>query len=466
MLVSRLLNTDILSRFELMSVLRGLRPNWATCSTDGLQGLWDPPKTLKPGRFLVPTTIVTLTTSSPSLAPTPGQIAPSVPQVTAPSVVTTPLLSSPASVAAPRPNDAPNEAVPTISVNEPVPPIIPNLPVIFPQDPPIDETPITFTISPVDAESPPEVVTLFPGLTAGIPIATIGAQTLWPGQAITIEGSTSRPEDPQSISEELQISMGLDGAIMILDGSTTITVKPPTAPSTAQAQNPELDPPISISQSRLTVLAFIFNSETFTIGGAFTNDLVVHEHTITPGGTILVDGTRLSLDAQVSAIVVGDTIRSTITLSSIEVLAHSAQSPSQQSVSALPSEAKVVVLGMRTITLRAGQTTVIGGGTRALPDGGKMVVGAMTIVLDADGTRVIVNGATVGLMQSTLATASESIGLDDLVAYATPSSDNFPGQSVQGQPTQTAASRAVMGYAVSYWSLLLVSFSSLALLYS
>lgn len=122
------------------------------------------------------------------------------------------------------------------------------------------------------------VITALPGNPSGQPGRTfvVSGQTLTPGQAITVDGTT--------------ISLPQSGSVIVVNGVTTTLQPEPTI----------TNPPI------LTV-----GSHTYTAVSGTT--FIISGHTLTPGGTITVDGTTISLAPGATELIYGSSGRTTST---------------------------------------------------------------------------------------------------------------------------------------------------------
>jgi hypothetical protein len=240
------------------------------------------------GTALVPTT--TAVDRAPSIKPTPAQSIPIIAQPT--SVVLPPgrplqpsrgLVEPQASPVAENSDDDtasrsvilpfPNTAAQTFILPRPIAVSLPN-------------NPVTVTlVSPAGPGRPGQVVTLTPTSTQGIPAVIVGTQVLIPGLKITVGGTTSVLANGQSeIVGGVQLVLDPPGQAVVVGGTTTVD--------------------LGLSRSTGASPHITVNGEVIAANSA--SQFVIGGQTLTAGGTIIVAGTRVSLDALATAIVVDE----------------------------------------------------------------------------------------------------------------------------------------------------------------
>lgn len=222
------------------------------------------------------------------------------------------------------------------------------------------------------------------------PTFVISGQTLAPGGApITVSGST--------------LSLAPSGYFLVVDGSTTTLATP------AEAAAAHVTPP------PLTIGNGIFRPRpgtgtTYQLGTAL----------LTPGGSVIVAGTTISLAAGATALVVNGVT--------------TALTPQAQPA---VTNAPLLTIGSQTYTAVSGTAFIIGGQT--LTPGGTITVDGTTIVLSPGATE-LVYGSSGRSTSTTLFPATTTRGTG-----TTTSPSASEGQSEgQAAPTSTrgAASRA------------------------
>lgn len=174
----------------------------------------------------------------------------------------------------------------------------------------------------------------------------IAGQTLYPGSAIEVSGT--------------KLSLGPSAASIVIGGSTVVLNHPPHI-------TPAPGPP-----------AFIFHGSTFTANP--TAPVVIAGQTLPPGGpAITVSGTRLSLAASASQVIIGgatiplNTNTSPITL------------------------APALTIGGQTITANPASQYVIAGQT-LVPGGPAITVSGTRLSLASSASQLLVGSSTIPLI--------------------------------------------------------------------
>jgi len=361
--------------------VRQLQPGWHDCVENAAGGFYDPPRTLGRGLHLVPTAIVDAVVTPPPAVP--EQNIPQGPSPTSQHRPDAPSHSEVASgsdaLSAPIPGGEghgppahPPPGSTTTIILEPSP-SVPNPPTLQTPRPPS----ITLPPKPGDAsKSVIEVIVTIitplppaadnanlnqpsqplPGKSTSHPIAMtpvlgviVGSQTLLPGAAISVGGSTRTLKDgTTTVVDNVELSLDAHGGYIVVDGTSTILVRPPA---------------ITIGSSTLTAQAI-------------ANGVVVGTHTIMPDAAVVMDGKTLSLDSS----------QATLWVDGIP-MAISTPTPF------------VVKLGTETFTLQHGP----GGGviidSQTLRPGSHVEISGTTVSLQSDAATLWVNGSPVPLPQ-------------------------------------------------------------------
>lgn len=267
------------------------------------------------GTALVPTTTAANTISF--IEPTPAQ---SMPKIVRPTSSDIPLGQSlQASLGPSEPQlspvaGKPDEGIASTPDDSPFPNTV--VQIGIPPSPipnPFSKNPVTVTlVSPAGPGRPGQIVTLTPTSMQGNPAVIVGTQVLIPGLTITVGGTTSVLANGQSeIVGGVQLVLDPPGQAVVVGGTTTVDL--------GLSQSTGASPHITINGE---VIAVNLASQ-FVIGG----------QTLTAGGTIIVAGTRVSLDALAAAVVIDET--STIELQAARTTVCTAIARSGSNKSAL-----------------------------------------------------------------------------------------------------------------------------------
>lgn len=186
------------------------------------------------------------------------------------------------------------------------------------------------------------------------PVLTIGGQkyTARTGSNFVIEGTTLKPGGVVTV-DGTAISLASGGTAAVVNGVT---------------QNFAQTTPASI---------FTVGDQAYTAQSGST--YVVKGQTLTPGGVITVDGTKISLASGGTAAVMNGVT---------------------QALSQAPSAA-MLNIGGQAYTAQAGSTFVVG--SQTLVPGGVITVDGTKVSLVSGGTAAVVNGVTQTLSQATAA---------------------------------------------------------------
>ncbi|ORY19594.1 hypothetical protein BCR34DRAFT_552523 [Clohesyomyces aquaticus] len=344
-----------------------LQPEWGSCGPNGYGGFYDPPKTLTQGLVLVPT--ATPGISNPTLAPSTR--VPALPE-NSPTEEPRPPVSNPGDPES-HPSSVPQSQ--EASTNQPQPPAPPGSSVS--ESPPVRPNPgssTTVIITPPPAvpssgnapqppappvitlgprpglSDPGQVLTLIPTVLPISPnnpsnpiqplnpsgsVVVIGTQTVAPGQAITVGGTTSTlPNGQTTVIGGTQVFLVPGATQIIVGGSSTIDL-PPAQPTLGSPGAP---------------FVFTFDGSTITANSA--SQIVIGSQTLAPGGAITIGGTTSTLPNGV-----------------------------------------VTVVGATTISLAPGASQIAVGGTTVLLNTGSLQTSG-PLVITLDGTTLTANYLT------------------------------------------------------------------------
>lgn len=220
------------------------------------------------------------------------------------------------------------------------------------------------------------------------PTFVISGQTLVPGGApITVSGST--------------LSLAPSGAYMVVDGTTTDLASPAAAHVTA--------PPLSIGNGVFRPLPG--TGTTYQIGTAL----------LTPGGSIVVTGTTISLAIGATALVV-DGVTSTLAIQAAPVITNP----------------PLLAVGDETFAAEPGTGTAFVIGGQTLTPGGTITVYGTTIILSPLATE-LVYGSSGRSTTTALFPATTTRGR---MTTAMSSASAGPSGETQAVPTSTREGRA------------------------
>lgn len=217
-----------------------------------------------------------------------------------------------------------------------------------------------------------------------------------PGPTFVVSGQTLAPGGPPITVSGKVLSLAPSGTFLVIDGSTTTITTPAAMQITP--------PPLTIGNGVFEALPG--PGTTYQIGTAL----------LTPGGSIVVDGTTISLAEGATAIIVNGV---TTTLST----------QAQPIITNPP----LLTIGGHTYTAvpGVGTTFIIGGQT--LTSGGTITVDGTTIVLSPQATE-LVYGSSGRSTSTALFPATTTRGTG---ATSTTSGGATQGQSDSGQPAPT-----------------------------
>lgn len=362
-----------------------LQKEWNRCSADYNGGFYDPPKTLKQGQVLVPTTADPTPTADPGQSPTINN---------PPATTNDPISST---------NNVPIPDLP-VSTEEPVldPPISASVP-LNPTEPTpnIPEVPSLLASTTVQPDPPKPTINV-----PDVPI---------PPPASAHAETTTRPNPPQQVPPTTIITNPIPiNADTVIQNPTNpsnrnplvITLNHPTQQTTNNPSNPNLpsNPPDPLV---LTLIPAVFpqpqntanpqnpNKTPVAVPQASGTVVVIGTQTLQPGSAITVggftttlhngqitvtEGTELVLDPQGAQVVVDGT--STVNL--------------PPAVPVQPTAAAVVItVGDRTITAARSSPIVVG--TQTLFPGSAIIVDGTTLNLAPSGSQLVVGESTIAL---------------------------------------------------------------------
>ncbi|KAF2468988.1 uncharacterized protein BDR25DRAFT_344171 [Lindgomyces ingoldianus] len=414
-----------------------LQPAWSSCGADYYGGFYDPPKTLQQGPVLVPT--AEPGQGNPTVVPSTS--VPALPE-NAPTRGPDPPVSSfadsgnlpPASSAV----DPGNQPPPASQTQKPAPPMSqpeqpPQASSARDQEQPVLPPPgssTTIVIAPPSSEqsngnpqqpsaapvitlgpapglsNPGQVITLLPTVVPTSPsspsnsnqlnnpsgpVIIIGTQTVGPGQAITVGGTTSTlPNGQTTVISGTQIFLVPGASQVIVGGSSTINLPP------AQLTKPPAV--VTLDGSTFTansVSQIIIGSQTLTPGGIITIGGITS--TLIDGSTTITGGTIISLAPGATEIVVGGT---TIQLTAGP---HATSGP------------LVITLDRTTLTADSLTQFVFGSSTLSMGGPALTISGTTySLTTNVQGSTVLIAGtagaSTLAPARATTAAASMSIG--------------------------------------------------------
>lgn len=219
------------------------------------------------------------------------------------------------------------------------------------------------------------------------PTFIISGQTLFPGGApITVSGST--------------LSLAPSGAFLVIDGSTTTLATSVAAAAAAAHITP---PPLTIGNGIFRALPQ--SGTTYQIGTAM----------LTPGGSVVVAGTTISLAAGATALVINGVTTA---------LAAEAQ--------AMITNPPLLTVGSRTYTAAPGTGTAFVIEGQTLVPGGTITVDGTTIILSPQATE-LVYGSSGRSTSTALFPATTTRG-----TTTSPSASASEGQNRNGQAAPTS----------------------------
>ncbi|KAF2731999.1 hypothetical protein EJ04DRAFT_566373 [Polyplosphaeria fusca] len=368
--------------------VKSLNPAWLSCTGGWGGGFFDPPKTLHGDDDLVPTTTQVETWS---IAPTAGQ------SLTTPSITRTDINPTRAvetkhsrgpgsSQVVNPPTNRPTKRLssgPVISMFLSVdPPVV--LSSAPPREPPHNPagtrdgpaSSIVFTLFPTAASGQTHVVALTPTQIDGRPAAIIGSQILTPGATIPLPTTATLANGQTAQVSEASVFINSQGAVVFLDGTSTLGVVPLTVPT----------PPLVLT----------LNGHTYTEDAS--SRLIIDGQTLVPGGVITVSGTQIYLDPTATSVVIGGT--STMNLSPAQptnAVTGVIKVSEETYVFAFDASGGLVIDGQ---TLLPGSTIVVGGTTSTAASGEVVVVGGTTMSLAPGATQLVVDGTTVPMTRA------------------------------------------------------------------
>ena len=224
--------------------------------------------------------------------------------------------------------------------------------------------------------------------TTPAPTLTIGTQTITPNSLnqYIVNGQTLTPGGTITLSGT-RISLSPDKTTLIVGTSTGNLVPSITIP-----------PALTIGSQTVTA-----NSQ---------NQYLIAGQTLTPGGTITLSGTRISLSPDKTALIIGT---------------------STENLSPTITKPPTLTIGSQTITANSQNQYLIAGQT--LTPGGVITVSGTRISLTPDETAVIVGTSTEALTTSSVGTGTGTGSNKGPTAFApgSTSTGRSAGTRVQGQ---------------------------------
>jgi hypothetical protein len=391
-----------------------IQKEWNDCGAGYEGGFYDPPKTLKQGPLLVPTTANPKPTADPGQSPTTGP-----PKTTAPPAL-------PETTPEPKPSTQ-NDPVPdpSTSTKDPQAPISSNDPIqdssaqtqptiSTQQDPP------TLSNNVPDVSNPPAPTTTRPDATvqpnppqqSSSTTIVLNPQPANPTTVVQVSSNPSNPTlpvitlNPQSVTNNpanpnspSNPSSLLSVPVLTLIPTIILTVPNPVNPANpsdpvgpanpADPVNPANPNPVPQSSSTAIVIdaQTLLPGGTIIIGGSTT--------TLQNDQTTVTGGIELVLDPQGTQVIVDRT--STVNFPSA--------APVQLTAAPVQSVALVVVtVGGQTITASPSAPLVIS--TQTLLPGNTILVDETTLSLISSASQLVVGESTIPLTPAPQATAA------------------------------------------------------------
>lgn len=257
-----------------------------------------------------------------------------------------------------------------------------------------------------------------PGAPGGPQAQEVGNQDE-PGPVFVIAGQTLSPGGVPITVSDSTLSLAPFGAFLVIDGSTT-TLAASTAAAVAAHVTP---PPLTIGNGVFRPLP---GSGTYQIGTAI----------LTPGGSVVVAGTTISLAAGATALVVNGVTT---------VLAADAQ--------AVITNPPLLTIGSRTYTAAPGTGTAFIIEGQTLTPGGTIIIDGTTIVLSPQATE-LVYGSSGRSTSTTLFPATTTRGA---ITFQSASASEGQSGFMPAAPTssrQGAASTMHLPFSVFFGALI------------
>ena len=319
-------------------------------------------------------------------------------------------------------------------------PTIPAAPVSGPEDP----TPGTPTVSPeppkgpeVPSSNPPGSPKNSPSPPGAQPVA--GSSTVAEEQVMSVQGTFTLNQGEPNTVQSVPI-LTFDGSTyqanqashFVIAGQTVTPGGRITISNTPIAIDKDASTAIigTSTQSLSNMAAtpkphLVFAATTYTADDS--DNFVINDKTLTKGGTIQVDGTRLSYDEAGKGVVIG---------SSTQLLALPGTT-----LAAKP----VFTFGGSTYTADSSSEFIINGQT--LTKGGTVVVQGTQISYNTGGTAVLIGTSTQNLFFASITPAPQPILTFDGSTYTANPSSNFV---IDGQTLIKGGAIAIDGTRISY----------------
>jgi hypothetical protein len=432
----------------LPTVLASWRPEWSTCTENGFDVAYDPPRTHVLGSLLVPTTAASkrppaIETASPGAVSTLPEVTLSPPGNFPPVVTTLSAIPVQQPPVNPENNDHPRVDGTTL---------VPSPPSVRPQE-------------TVPGVPQPDViiVTLVPGSPDGgvvtlIPTQLPAKQPQEPNQA------PQPPTPPQPQNPSQASNVGDSNAVFRPPDAQQHQSLPqvtdlgnPNLPQTTDSGNPNqtpesVAPPQAQIPSQSSIPAILIGTQILAPGQAITVGGITS--TLQDGRTTVVNGHQFSLDPEGKFLVVDGTSTLSVTLPKVTNAVGKVdpqtltidQINQQISTSIYLTPNDVIKIGEQTFTVDAAgrlmsgsQTVSLGSvtvmdGTVVSFSGSVYTTGGTTVSVAADGRSVVVNGRTVAVGLQTTSSKVQGTGVvmsKGGEAVATTMRGNEPGPSTR-----------------------------------
>ena len=221
----------------------------------------------------------------------------------------------------------------------------------------------------------------------------VAGETLTPGGVVTVSG--------------MPISMDSDASIAVIGGSTQLLKDAAVTPK--------------------PVLTFA--GSVYTAG--FSNEFFIAGKTLTKGGVIVIDGTRLSLNPSGTTVVIGS----------------STQAPSVPIITAEPGQRKILTFHGSTYTADGSSNFIVDGQT--LAQGSAITADGTQVSYDQAGFRIIVGNTGTQILAATRVNdpEQETVLTFDGSTYTADSSTNFV---IDGHTLSKGGVTTVDGTRLSY----------------
>ncbi|KAF2825642.1 hypothetical protein CC86DRAFT_382663 [Ophiobolus disseminans] len=291
---------------ELPTKVQRLQFAWLNCGPGKEGGFYDPPTTLGQGLHLVPTTTANTVATKPPASPeqhipqTPTSTPQSPPKE--PAEATATLGASDLSLDPPASIES-SSAIPislqgssttiisgsltltqtamqkSLTIHPAQPTVITLPPQPGQQVPSVVTLVVTIITLVAVSSSRLDSITMAPAVPMSQAFAVVlGSQTLWPGNSVILDGSTSTlASGATTVVGGVEVSLDAQGERVVVGRTSTIALRTDVLPSSGPVV--------------LTIGSFMFTVPNAAAG----NEVVLGTQSLLPGSSIVVDGTVVSL---------------------------------------------------------------------------------------------------------------------------------------------------------------------------